>query len=147
MKDSGFALIELAAALAILGLLIALALPTYQDYIARSQITEAITLASGLTPRVSEFIAGDERCPSNGTGGMPSAEDVHGRYVESVVLGGEMNNVGGCTATALLRSTGPSQSIRGKWLELTLVLQGGSHRWTCRSNAEQRHLPKTCVAI
>lgn len=53
--QKGFTLIELMIVVAIIGILAAIALPAYQDYTARSQVSEALSLASGARTAVTEY--------------------------------------------------------------------------------------------
>jgi type IV pilus assembly protein PilA len=144
--QKGFTLIELMIVVAIVGILAAVAIPAYQDYIARSQMTEALTLASGLKTNVTEVFAQDGTCPTNGTGGIATATDINGNYVDSVTTAGTAAASGGCTIEALISSTKASKGIQGKKLKLTLGnANTGSNTWTCTSDAAQKYLPKACT--
>jgi type IV pilus assembly protein PilA len=145
--QQGFTLIELMIVVAIIGILAAIAIPAYQDYIARSQMSEAMVLADGLKTAVSEAFSQDSTCPANGTSGIAAANAITGNYVASVTTGGTGSDTGGCTITALMKSSGVASGIQGKSLTLTMATSApaGSITWTCTSNAEQKYLPKACA--
>jgi type IV pilus assembly protein PilA len=144
--QKGFTLIELMIVVAIIGILAAVAIPAYQDYIARSQMSEAMTLASGLKTNVSEVFSQNGTCPANGSDGIAAAADINGNYVTSVTTGGTGAATGGCTITALMKSSDVSTGIQGKNLVLTLSnADKGSYVWTCTSDAEQKFLPTSCT--
>lgn len=79
---------------AIIGILAAIAIPAYQDYIARSQMSEAMTLASGQKGAVSELFSQTGACPVNGAQGIPTATDIKGQYVTSVTIAGTVTGTG-----------------------------------------------------
>ena len=139
--QKGFTLIELMIVVAIIGILAAIAIPAYQDYIARSQMSEAMTLTSGLKGAVSETFSQDGTCPTNGQAGIATATAIKGKYVAQVATAGAAP---ACTITATMATTGVSTGIQGKTLALTMSNNGGSLEWTCSSNAEQKYLPKAC---
>lgn len=142
--QKGFTLIELMIVIAIIGILAAIALPAYQDYIARTQMTEAINLAGGQKSAVTEFHADKGRFPTtNAEAGIAAATDIKGKYVAQVAIG----NNGAITAT--MKSTDVSNDIKGKAVTLTPTTQtatSGSYIWTCTSTASDKFLPATCRA-
>ena len=83
MKHQGFTLIELMIVVAIIGILAAIAIPTYQDYTVRAEVTEGIVAASPAKTAISEFRSSLGRFPTD------SAEagfetDIGSSYVDSV---------------------------------------------------------------
>ena len=137
--QKGFTLIELMIVVAIIGILAAIALPAYQDYTARTQMSEALTLASGGKVAVSEFWSDRGKFPStNASAGLAAANKIKGKYVAQV----DVATPGQIVAT--MASSGISQGIQGKTLTLSAVTNAGSIDWICKSNAENKYLPATC---
>lgn len=147
--QKGFTLIELMIVVAIIGILAAIAIPAYQDYIARSQVTEAVTLISALQTPVIEQWSQDQSCIDNSKAGSPVAlsTDITGKYVKSVVVSGTGGTGGGCIITATMQA-GIATGVAGNALQM--LLSGGdkgSFVWTCSSaTIKQKYLPKVCTS-
>ncbi|HGO9244615.1 TPA: pilin [Neisseria meningitidis] len=155
--QKGFTLIELMIVIAIVGILAAVALPAYQDYTARAQVSEAILLAEGQKSAVTEYYLNHGIWPGdNSSAGVATSSEIKGKYVQSV----EVKN-GVITATML--SSGVNNEIKGKKLSLWATRQDGSVKWFCgqpvtRAKADAdavtaaandkkidtKHLPSTC---
>ncbi|EMS2630360.1 pilin, partial [Neisseria gonorrhoeae] len=86
--QKGFTLIELMIVIAIVGILAAVALPAYQDYTARAQVSEAILLAEGQKSAVTEYYLNNGKWPKdNDSAGVASSPtDIKGKYVKSVTV-------------------------------------------------------------
>ncbi|HGG8658451.1 TPA: pilin [Neisseria meningitidis] len=156
--QKGFTLIELMIVIAIVGILAAVALPAYQDYTARAQVSEAILLAEGQKSAVTEYYLNHGIWPGdNNSAGVATSTDIKGKYVEKV-------EVAKGVITATMLSTGVNKEIQGKKLSLWAKRQAGSVKWFCgqpvtRDNATDdvkaaatpdtdkintKHLPSTC---
>ncbi|HFC1826681.1 TPA: pilin, partial [Neisseria gonorrhoeae] len=123
--QKGFTLIELMIVIAIVGILAAVALPAYQDYTARAQVSEAILLAEGQKSAVTEYYLNHGEWPKDNTSaGVASASTIKGKYVQKV----EVNNG---VVTATMASSNVNKEIQGKRLSLWAKRQDGSVKWFC----------------
>ncbi|ENW0540279.1 pilin, partial [Neisseria gonorrhoeae] len=123
--QKGFTLIELMIVIAIVGILAAVALPAYQDYTARAQVSEAILLAEGQKSAVTEYYLNHGKWPeNNGDAGVASASKIIGKYVQKV-------EVAKGVVTATMKSDGVNKEIKGKKLSLWGRREDGSVKWFC----------------
>ncbi|HEZ0047137.1 TPA: pilin, partial [Neisseria meningitidis] len=123
--QKGFTLIELMIVIAIVGILAAVALPAYQDYTARAQVSEAILLAESQKSAVTEYYLNHGIWPGdNSSAGVASSSEIKGKYVEKV-------EVAKGVITATMLSTGVNKEIQGKKLSLWAKRQDGSVKWFC----------------
>lgn len=137
MKQKGFTLIELMITVAIVGILSAIALPAYQDYTVRAQVTEGISLAAGAKPTVNDYFASKGMFPGGNTeAGYSGAV---GKYVSNV----EVRDSGVVTATF----GGQAHSlIIGATIDLTpRQTYLGGVEWQCSSTTiDPKFLPSSC---
>ncbi|EMR8778626.1 pilin, partial [Neisseria gonorrhoeae] len=123
--QKGFTLIELMIVIAIVGILAAVALPAYQDYTARAQVSEAILLAEGQKSAVTEYYLNHGEWPKDNTSaGVASSSSIKGKYVKSVTVAKGV-------VTAQMASTGVNKEIKGKKLSLWARREAGSVKWFC----------------
>ncbi|HFC1722965.1 TPA: pilin, partial [Neisseria gonorrhoeae] len=123
--QKGFTLIELMIVIAIVGILAAVALPAYQDYTARAQVSEAILLAEGQKSAVTEYYLNHGKWPEDNTSaGVASASKIIGKYVQKV-------EVAKGVVTATMKSDGVNKEIKGKKLSLWGRREDGSVKWFC----------------
>ena len=138
--QKGFTLIELMIVVAIIGILAAIALPAYQDYTARSQMSEALSLAGGARTAVTEYWTTEGKFPStNASAGLAGASNITGNYVASVNVGTTAGQI-----IATMKNTGVASGIGNSTLTLSAVTTAGSIEWVCKGSALDKFLPANC---
>ena len=151
--QKGFTLIELMIVVAIIGILAAIAIPAYQDYTVRSQVTEGLNLASDLKAAVAETFAQSGSWPANNNAvGIDKTKS--GKYVSDVSI----NNG---TIAITYGGINANTNINGKILALTpSTSDNGDVIWNCgykatvgspspqagsvTTNVTPKYLPASC---
>jgi len=138
--SKGFTLIELMIVIAIIAILGALALPAYQDYVIRAQVSEGLVLASAAKSAIWDYASNHGSLPAdNLAAGLPQPTSISGKYVGRVTI-----NTGAVQVTF----SGPNANaaIANGVLLLNPTYSDGSLLWDCQivSGISPRYVPTVC---
>ena len=141
--QQGFTLIELMIVVAIIGILAAIAIPAYQDYTVRAQVSEGLNLGGGAKTAVTEYYQDRGAWPANNDqAGLSPAADIQGKYVATVTV----TTAGGDgVVTVVYGNDAHAALLDGNSITLTAEDAGGSVTWECTSgDLPAKHLPAAC---
>ena len=137
--QKGFTLIELMIVVAIIGILAAIAIPAYQDYITRSKVTELVTAGSACKTSVAEYIASENAYPAN-VSSAGCTDDAKSKYVTSLSVVDGVITIVGSTGTGALPT-----AAAGNYVLSPNSTAGGGVEWVCTdSTIPPKYLPANC---
>ena len=135
----GFTLIELMIVVAIIGILVSVAFPTFQSYSIRAQISEGLNLSGPLTNAVAAFHHNSGAFPiDNADAALQAAGGYSGNYVDSISVNGAI--------ISILYGNKANAQISGQTVTLTAMPNLGSVSWICASGGviSASYLPSSC---
>ena len=139
IRRGGFTLIELMIVVAIIGILAAIAIPAYQSYTIRAQVSEGLNLVGPLKNAIVEYQHENGVFPSDNTqAGLALPGNYTGKYVSSLTVNGAV--------ISILYGNDANWNINGRIVTLTAADSLGSLTWDCTSSGviPDAYLPPAC---
>lgn len=146
-SSGGFTLIEIMVVVAIVGLLAAFAVPIYQQYVARAQVADGVSLARRVRAAVEEYVVDKGTFPSDTTELARYEVKLSSKYVTSINLAPAAGTSASGEIVTQFRSTNVSQLIAGGTISYFRSPEG---IWSClgegngTTTLDQMLIPKQC---
>lgn len=145
--QKGFTLVELMIVVAIIGILAAIAIPSYQDYTARAQVSEAIQISSSFRTSMSEYYQTRSVWPANLTA---VGETTAGKYTFSTEITAGGGAAGTVVITSTMKNTGVSPQVTNETFAISS--EDGGKTWQCgqlgaaaaSTSLSAKYIPSAC---
>jgi type IV pilus assembly protein PilA len=141
-QQSGFTLIELMIVVAIIGILAAIAVPQYQNFMARSQASESIVLLDGAKVTIENEVVSDGQFIKTLANLTAAGVNEAGKYGSITGTDNTTDNQSDGDVVYKFSSGGVNEQLKGKsvWLNRT-----NAGIWSCKTNLSQKFAPKGCA--
>jgi type IV pilus assembly protein PilA len=125
---------------AVVALVMAVAIPSYGDYVHRSQVSEAVSLLAGAKQPLSEYFIDQKKWPRSLD---EVAGNLNGKYVQGMTISKGAGGRGEIELSAVLKTAGVDSRVAGK--SVRLLSSDGGRSWLCRrGTVDDKHLPRSC---